>query len=130
MSYQSNLFAAESVIAPTGSELAGSIPSGVLSCGIFLIILQIVDGALTACGISYFGVHSEGNPLLKYLMLSIGHINALVVCKSLAIIAIIVLVTLARQVSWLKRSLQIVIAIYLATAIVPWSALLITYSLM
>lgn len=92
--------------------------------GLILAVLQIMDGVLTGIGVSQFGVHMEGNFLLKSLMLHMGNLPALVLVKTTAIGVIAVLCVHNWQVPWLKHALRGVIALYLTFAVIPWMVLL------
>lgn len=94
--------------------------------GSILIVIQLLDGLLTAIGVYHFGISAEGNLMLKALMEQVGYINALVLVKLLAISIIITLCYLSSRVSWLTFALKAVIAIYLAAAIIPWTAIIFT----
>jgi hypothetical protein len=92
---------------------------------LILVALQFADFALTALGVSHFGIEAEGNPLIRGLMYEWGAMPALLGVKLLATLIIYVLYVLARQVSWLRIALRCVIAIYLFAAIIPWTGILI-----
>lgn len=55
------------------------------------ILLQILDGIFTGYGIfnSSFGIDAEGNPLVKYVINSIGVVPGLILVKSFAIAAVL-----------------------------------------
>ncbi len=58
----------------------------------FLIIAQFLDGVLTYLGVTYFNTtEAEGNPLIKYLMNTIGIENSLILTKAITIFALIYL---------------------------------------
>jgi Domain of unknown function (DUF5658) len=97
----------------------------VLVLGALVALLQLLDGILTGIGVSLMGSHAEGNALLRMLMEQLGYIPALVVAKSVAIVVLIVLCLLAREVRWITQALQCVIVLYLAGAIIPWSTILL-----
>ncbi|MCB0353847.1 MAG: hypothetical protein KDD64_09995 [Bdellovibrionales bacterium] len=93
--------------------------------GSILAILQIMDGILTAQGVHHFGIHAEGNPLLRWLMLSLGYETALIVAKVLSLVIIAALCFLATRVQWLIHAIRLVIFVYLGAAIIPWSVILL-----
>ncbi|RMG44535.1 MAG: hypothetical protein D6719_01665 [Candidatus Dadabacteria bacterium] len=97
----------------------------VATLGALLCLLQILDGILTGIGVFHFGTTIEGNALLRALMENWGYVNALVFVKSLAILIILSLCSLSRMVSWLPKAMKAVIVIYLAAAIIPWTAVFI-----
>lgn len=45
------------------------------------MLLQILDGTLTYMGVTWFSLDAEGNPLIKYIMETLGIICGLVVVK-------------------------------------------------
>jgi hypothetical protein len=92
---------------------------------LILVALQFADFALTALGVSHFGIEAEGNPLIRGLMYEWGAMPALLSVKVLATLIIYVLFVLARQVSWLRLALRCVIALYLCAAIIPWTGILL-----
>ena len=96
----------------------------VILCSI-LAILQVMDGILTAQGVYHFGIHAEGNPLLRWLMLSLGYETALITAKILSLMIITALCFLAARVQWLIHAIRLVIFIYLGAAIIPWSVILL-----
>lgn len=106
-----------------------TIPSSkeIYLTGLILAMLQIADGILTAIGIFKFGVHAEGNPLLKSLMVAIGPVEALIVVKSIAILVISTLCMLASQIPWVTKALKGMIVLYLCAAVIPWTAILASH---
>ncbi len=98
--------------------------SEILVLGITLAVLQILDGLLTGIGMAQFGVHMEGNALLRTLMNHVGYIPALVIVKTVALGVIAGLCTCAPKIRWLKHAFQGIIALYVVAAILPWSVIL------
>jgi hypothetical protein len=96
----------------------------IMFLGMLLVLLQIGDGLLTGLGINTYGVHAEGNFLIKYLISEIGLFPALLATKSIAIAIVFLLCLMASQVIWLPRAMKCVIAIYFFAAIIPWSYIL------
>lgn len=101
-------------------------PREVFLLTIVLIVLQILDGVLTSIGVNHFGHQAEGNYLIRMLMELIGATPALIVVKTLAILVILHLCTLAKQVRWLRNALRGVAFVYIVAAIIPWSAIILT----
>ncbi|MCB0319395.1 MAG: hypothetical protein KDD60_00635 [Bdellovibrionales bacterium] len=91
-----------------------------------LIALQILDGCLTALGMYHFGLHTEGNPILRALMHQVGYIPALLITKGVAIGIICFLAQHAAKITWLRTALKGVAALYLLAAVLPWSIILST----
>ena len=100
------------------------IPRQAIFCGVFLILLQALDGLFTFVGIKQFGLIIEGNPLLRFFMEQFGQLAALAIVKTVAIALILWLVFLARRMSWLKNAIGVVSVIYLITAVLPWTYIL------
>ncbi len=98
--------------------------SEILVLGVTLAVLQILDGLLTGIGMAQFGVHMEGNALLRNLMNHVGYIPALVIVKTVALAVIAGLCTCAPKIRWLKHAFQGIIALYVVAAILPWSVIL------
>ena len=92
--------------------------------GIFLASLQIFDGVLTSMGLDRFGMHAEGNPMMRHLMEYVGPHQALLTVKILAIIFVAVLTVLAKRLSWIKDLIGVLSCIYLFAAVIPWVYLL------
>lgn len=109
------------------SEVASNpISKEILILGAMLIVLQFLDGLLTAMGINVFGISAEGNPMIRYFMSQFGHIPALIIVKSLAIAIVCYLCSLSNQILWISGAMKGMICIYLCAAIIPWSAILFT----
>ncbi len=98
----------------------------VVCAGILLASMQVSDGYLTSRGISHFGVEAEANILIRTLMHSIGPDYALIVVKGLAILVVILLTALARRQRSLKWVINLLCAIYMMAAIIPWAYILTT----
>lgn len=94
--------------------------------GLSLIVLQILDGFLTAVGVANFGTSAEGNPILYYLMQHFGYLPTLVATKLLSIVIIGILCSLAARVSWVLPAMKAVIVVYICAAIVPWTVILVS----
>ena len=92
-----------------------------LVLGAVLALLQALDGLLTSVGVSRFGVAVEGNPFIRALMQQFGHITALSVIKTLAVLVIVALVILSRRMPWVNHALGAISCLYLFSAIIPWT---------
>jgi uncharacterized membrane protein len=79
------------------------------------LVAQILDGALTYCGIMLLGIEMEANPLLAASMHSIGAPQALIAAKLLACACGYVLYR-----TEFHRPLAITAGLYVGVAIVPW----------
>jgi uncharacterized membrane protein len=102
----------------TGNEL--------VLVGSLLVLLQILDGILTAAGVGTYGLHAEGNPLLRALMELVGAIPALLITKAACIGLIVLLCEQARSIRWLPLALKGVACIYTVMAVLPWTYILAT----
>jgi uncharacterized membrane protein len=92
--------------------------------GSLLILLQILDGILTATGVGTYGLQAEGNPMLRGLMGLVGAIPALIITKAACIGLIVLLCEQARSIHWLPLALKGVAGIYTVMAVLPWSYIL------
>lgn len=101
-----------------------SVETEALVFGSLLCVLQALDGYLTSLGVNRFGIEVEANPLIRYLMFSIGEIQALALIKSLAFVAILLLMFLAHRLNWVSKAMGVVAALYLLVAIIPWTYIL------
>lgn len=86
---------------------------------VLFLIAQALDGALTYVGVTLLGLHMEANPLLAWLMATMGCAAALTSVKLAASILGIVL-----HLSSVHRIVAALAAFYLAIAVLPWLALL------
>ena len=93
--------------------------------GLAVAALQILDGILTGIGVDRFGTSIEGNLFIRSLMEHFGHYEALFMVKSFALLVVASLCMLSHVVSWVPKAMKYIIVIYLAAAIIPWSALLL-----
>jgi len=118
--------AAFTEVATSSAIIRDSVIAGeVVFLGTVLALCQILDGLLTAIGVSHFGVRIEGNLLLRYAMDCIGELAALALFKTAAVLIIISLCYLASRVLWVKPAMKLLIAVYIFGAILPWGYILI-----
>ena len=92
--------------------------------GSLIVLLQVLDGILTATGVIVYGIHAEGNPLLRSLMNCIGCIPAIVVTKAICVGFTVYLCSQAEGIRWLPLALRCVAVLYTIMAIVPWTLIL------
>lgn len=85
-----------------------------------LVALQLLDGLLTARGVSILGIESEGNLVIRNLMHFVGVVPALVVVKTIAISIVLTLGVISESVPWLCGALRGLAVVYLGAAVVPW----------
>ena len=91
-----------------------------------MALLQVLDGLLTAVGVTHLGTAAEGNVLIRHLMHEVGALPALAIVKGIAVIVVGMLCLLAGTVAWLAMAFRYMICLYVGAAILPWSALLIS----
>jgi hypothetical protein len=86
---------------------------------IAFLATQAADGVFTYVGISTMGVWVEGNPMVSTLMTVFGQAAALTIVKLLSSSLGVML-----HVTGVHRVVALLTCLYLAAAIVPWTALL------
>jgi hypothetical protein len=91
---------------------------------ITFIILQILDGVLTYIGVSTHSIQGEGNPLLSYLMVQYGVINALIIGKLFALLCGISIFILCKHYKVIFICLN---TVYFSLAVIPWLIILSIY---
>jgi hypothetical protein len=92
--------------------------------GFIVAVLQVADGVLTGVGMAHFGLHMEGNIILRTLMHHLGYVPALLLVKTIAVGVVASLCIHGWRVRWLKHALRGIIALYLFVAVIPWVVLL------
>jgi len=83
------------------------------------LVAQACDGVLTYVGVSVYGIGMEGNPLIAWLMETMGHGVALATAKGVAGAFGIVL-----HLGSVHRVLAALALLYVGAAIVPWISIL------
>ena len=106
-----------------GLDVAPSHPDLVF-VGLLLVVLQILDGVLTAAGVNVYGIHAEGNPLLRSLMHLIGFLPAIIITKTVCVGFTVYLCSQAKSIHWLPLALRCVAVLYTVMAVVPWTVIL------
>ena len=86
---------------------------------LLFLLMQALDCALTYVGVTVMGLHMEANPLLAWLMETMGCAPALTGAKAVASVFGILL-----HLSSVHRVVAGLAAFYLAVAVLPWLALL------
>ena len=86
---------------------------------VVFLVAQACDGVLTYVGVSIYGIGMEGNPLLAWLMETMGEGPALAAAKGVA-----GALGIALHLGAVHRVLAALSAFYVAAAIVPWMAIL------
>ena len=83
---------------------------------LLFLLVQALDGAFTYFGVTTFGPHIEGNPLVASLMLGFGEQAGLVSAKIFAGTLGVIL--------YLASVTRIIVALtcfHLAVAVIPWA---------
>jgi hypothetical protein len=88
---------------------------------IIFLLAQAGDGVLTYIGVSLYGPAIEGNPLIAWLMESMGQGLALATTKVTA-----GAFGIALHLSSVHRVVAALAGFYVVVAIVPWIAILFT----
>jgi uncharacterized membrane protein len=83
------------------------------------LLVQASDGVLTYIGVSSYGQHIEANPLISWLMTSMGEGAALAAAKVAA-----GFFGIALHLSSVHKAVALLAAFYLAAAVLPWVAIL------
>lgn len=83
------------------------------------LIAQASDGVLTYVGVTSYGQHMEANPIISWLMASIGQGAALATAKLTA-----GLFGIALHLSSVHKAVAVLAVLYLAVAVLPWIAIL------
>jgi hypothetical protein len=83
------------------------------------LLAQALDGVFTYVGVRQYGVSIEANPLLGWLMASLGSGVAVAAAKAAA-----GAFGIALHLSAVHRLVAALAAFYIAVAVVPWFALL------
>ena len=86
---------------------------------VLFLLVQASDGVLTYVGVSAYGVAIEGNPLIAWLMASIGEGPGLATAK-LAAGAF----GIALHLTAVHSAIVALTVFYVAVAIVPWMTIL------
>ncbi len=122
ISFSGHSFRSPTVLISLGAR---SISRKVLILGSLLILCHIADGILTAIGMETFGLHMEGNPILRGFMHTFGTTVSLFAFKTISIIFSFFFMIFSHQRRWARPFLVLSIAFYLAMALGPWVGLLL-----
>ena len=85
------------------------------------LLVQFLDGTLTYLGVSIWGLGVEANPLVS-LAIAAGGLGAGLAAAKLVAIAFGIVLHLCR----VHNLVALLTAIYVAAAILPWTALFLT----
>ena len=86
---------------------------------VLFLIAQACDGVLTYVGVRIYGLPAEGNPLLGWLMASVGAGAALTTAKTVA-----GAFGIALHLVSVHKVVAALAILYLVAAVVPWMGLL------
>ncbi len=86
---------------------------------VLFLLAQAADGVLTYIGVSVYGPHIEGNPIIGWLIAVMGEGLALTTAKVTAGAFGILL-----HLSSVHRAVACLAAFYLVAAVCPWLAIL------
>jgi uncharacterized membrane protein len=96
--------------------------------GAALACCQLLDGILTYIGLALLGIHMEANSFLRELMHAYGRAPVLFAAKFIAVTFVVILTFYAHRRRWFRWIIGLMICVYLALAVVPWT-LIITNSI-
>ena len=86
---------------------------------IVFLLAQASDGVLTYIGVSIYGLGMEGNPLIAWLMASLGEGPGLAAAKITAGVF-----GIALHLSAVHNAVALLALFYLVVAIAPWTVIL------
>jgi hypothetical protein len=89
---------------------------------VVFLIAQVSDGVLTYIGVSTHGLSIEGNPLVAWLMSSMGEVPGLATAKVTA-----GSFGMALHLAAVHRAVALLAGFYIVVAIVPWVAILFVF---
>jgi hypothetical protein len=86
---------------------------------VVFLIAQVCDGVLTYIGVSTHGPGIEGNPLIAWLMASMGQGPGLAAAKVTAGTFGLIL-----HLAAVHRAVALLAGLYIVVAVIPWVAIL------
>ncbi len=86
---------------------------------IAFLVAQACDGVFTYVGVSLYGAHMEANPVLGWMMETMGRGMALATAKGVA-----GAFGIALHLSSVHRVVAVLALFYIAVAVVPWVSIL------
>jgi uncharacterized membrane protein len=89
---------------------------------ILFLLAQATDGVLTYIGVSTYGIGIEGNPIIAWLMHSMGEGLALTTAKMTA-----AMFGMALHLSAVHKAVALLAFFYLTVAVLPWLAILFMF---
>lgn len=89
---------------------------------VLFLIAQASDGVLTYVGVATYGISIEANPLIAWLMATMGQGMALATAKVTA-----ATFGMALHLVAVHKAVAVLAVFYLAVAVIPWMALLFIF---
>jgi len=89
------------------------------------VVVQILDGIFTFIGVTKFGPEAEGNYIIYLLINMFGTLPALLLAKSVAIVALYVLCKSHITKPKIMFFTQAILGFYVVRAILPWMYVLL-----
>ena len=86
---------------------------------IAFLLAQCLDGIFTYVGVTTFGNGIEANPLIAALMIRLGHGAGLLIAKAIA-----GALGIALHLRGVHIAVAVLVLFYVATAVLPWIAIL------
>jgi hypothetical protein len=86
---------------------------------VVFLLAQVSDGVLTYIGVSTYGTTIEGNPVISWLMASMGHGAGLAAAKVIA-----GSFGIALHLSSVHKAVALLACFYIVVAIIPWIGIL------
>ena len=105
-------------MANVGTQKLNGRLFGDLAVVVFLLA-QVSDGVLTYIGVSTYGLAIEGNPLISWLMHSLGEGPGLATAKVTAGVF-----GMALHIAGVHKAVAMLAGFYVVVAICPWVAIL------
>jgi uncharacterized membrane protein len=100
-------------VAPSDRSLFGD------AALLLFLVAQACDGVLTYVGVTIYGLHMEGNPLISWLISAMGQGPALAAAKLTA-----GGFGIALHLSSVHKAVAMLTAFYVVVAVVPWITIL------
>jgi uncharacterized membrane protein len=82
---------------------------------------QFLDGFLTYCGMTKFGIAAEGNALVRFLMDYMGVAEALITVKLFSVYVVVFLCLRDVSQNFLRIAFKSISIFYFVFAICPWT---------
>ena len=90
---------------------------------LLFLVAQACDGVFTYVGVTVYGPHMEGNPLISWLMAAMGQ-GAAVTTTKLAAAGF----GIALHLSAVHKTVALLTGFYMVAAVIPWAAILFVWT--